>query len=48
LLIAQHFNLGRDDLIQLSQGAVDSIFSGHAEKDRMLRLLSEFRSEIDL
>lgn len=42
LLAADHFDLTRADLVQLSAGAISSIFAGRAEKDRLLRLLGEF------
>jgi adenosine deaminase len=47
LLAAQHFNLDRDGLMELSDRAVDSIFAGQVERDRMRRLLSEFRAALD-
>ncbi|KAK3389168.1 adenosine deaminase [Podospora didyma] len=45
LLAAKHFGLGRDDLAKLSRRAVDSIFGGEAEKDRMRKLLSAFEKK---
>ena len=46
LLAAEHFGLDRDDLVELSKRAVDSIFGGEAEKDRMRKLLSIFGGEL--
>ncbi|KAK0721634.1 adenosine deaminase [Lasiosphaeria miniovina] len=46
LLAAEHFSLGRADLLKLSKRAVDSIFGGEAEKERMRRLLTEFEASL--
>lgn len=44
-LAAQHFNLTRDDLLDLSRRAVRSIFGDEDEKARMYRLLDRFAKE---
>jgi adenosine deaminase len=41
LLAARHFGLDRQQLVQLSRGAVDVIFGGENEKERMWALLDE-------
>lgn len=48
LLAARHFSLDRRDLVMLSKGAVDTIFGGQAEKERMLTLLDEFQAQYGL
>ncbi|KAH7324945.1 adenosine deaminase [Stachybotrys elegans] len=48
LLLAQHFNLTRADIIKLSERSIVSIFSGQVEKDRLARLLSGFRLEVKI
>jgi len=45
LLAARHFGLGREQLLELSKGAVDTIFGGQEEKERMLGMMDEFRSQ---
>jgi adenosine deaminase len=45
LLAAQHFSLGRLDLIRLTRRAIDSAFGGEAERNKVKRLLSEFETE---
>jgi adenosine deaminase len=42
LMVALHFGLSRGDLIALSANAVNAIFSGEKEKERMRGLLKEF------
>ncbi|THZ17512.1 Metallo-dependent hydrolase [Aureobasidium pullulans] len=42
LLAARHFGLDRKQLLELSKGAVDTIFGGQEEKERMLWLIEEF------
>lgn len=46
LLAARHFNLGQLDLVDLSEAAVESMFSGEADKQRMRQLISKFRAEL--
>ena len=47
LLAAEHFGLSRADLVRLSERAVESVFAGPRERDRMLRLLADFsRAEL--
>jgi adenosine deaminase len=41
LLAARHFGLDREQLVQLSRGAVDVIFGGEDEKERIWALLDE-------
>ena len=41
-LAAEHFDLTKQDLLGLSQSAVDCIFGDNKEKKRMRRLLDEF------
>ncbi|THZ84096.1 Metallo-dependent hydrolase [Aureobasidium pullulans] len=41
LLAARHFGLDRKQLLELSKGAVDTIFGGQEEKERMLWLIEE-------
>jgi adenosine deaminase len=45
LLAAEHFGLSRRQLVELSRGAVDVIFGGEGEKERMLMLLEGFERE---
>ncbi|KAI4765813.1 Metallo-dependent hydrolase [Aureobasidium sp. EXF-3400] len=42
LLAARHFGLDKKQLMELSRGAVDVIFGGEDEKERMKALLDEF------
>ncbi|KAI9158991.1 subtilisin-like serine protease [Paramyrothecium foliicola] len=46
LLAAEHFNLSREELVQISRRAIDSIFSTDVEKDRMRKLVSEFEATV--
>ncbi|KAL4934121.1 putative adenosine deaminase [Aspergillus undulatus] len=43
LLAAEHFQLDRSEIIKILRRAVDSIFSGDREKERLRRLLDEFQ-----
>jgi adenosine deaminase len=45
LLAAEHFGLDRRQLVELSRGAVDVIFGGEGEKERMRALLDGFERE---
>jgi adenosine deaminase len=42
LLAAEHFHLGRAELLALSRESVDVIFGGQEEKERMRGLLLDF------
>jgi adenosine deaminase len=42
LLAANHFGLDKKQLVELSRGAVDVVFGGEDEKERMKALLDEF------
>ena len=42
LLAAQHFGLGRAELIEMCQKSVDTIFGGEPEKKRLLGILHDF------
>jgi adenosine deaminase len=44
-LAAEHFGLGKGQLVKLSRGAVDVIFGGEGEKERMRVLLDGFEGE---
>ncbi|KXS98520.1 hypothetical protein AC578_5511 [Pseudocercospora eumusae] len=46
LLAAEHFSLGRKDLIALSRRAVPSIFGSEKEKQRLMTLLDDFEMSI--
>jgi adenosine deaminase len=46
LLVAEHFGLDCGQLVELSRGAVDVIFGGKEEKDRMLGLIKAFASSM--
>ncbi|KAF2166444.1 hypothetical protein M409DRAFT_54792 [Zasmidium cellare ATCC 36951] len=46
-LAAWHFNLSRYDLVELCRGAVESIFGGEREKQRLYSLLDEFEKICD-
>ncbi|KXT08137.1 hypothetical protein AC579_10560 [Pseudocercospora musae] len=46
LLAAEHFGLGRKELIALSRRAVTSIFGGEREKERLMALLHDFERSI--
>jgi hypothetical protein len=43
--LVKHFGLEREQLVQLSRGAVDGVFGGEDEKQRMWALLDRFRKE---
>ncbi|KAF6812626.1 adenosine deaminase [Colletotrichum sojae] len=38
-LVAEHFNLSRDDICALTRRGIDSIFGGEAEKERLRRVM---------
>lgn len=47
LLAASHFGMGRTDILWLCRRAVEAIFGGDEEKNRLWGLLDEFeRSEL--
>jgi adenosine deaminase len=43
-LAAEHFQLNRTDVINISRKAIDAIFGGRKEKERLRALLDEFES----
>jgi adenosine deaminase len=45
LLAARHFGLDKEQLVQLSRGAVDVIFGGEHEKERVRALIDKFWKE---
>lgn len=47
-LSMEHFSLTRPDLVALSRSAVDRIFGGATQRDRLNRLLDEFVSSTSL
>ncbi|KAL4915926.1 hypothetical protein BDW62DRAFT_212359 [Aspergillus aurantiobrunneus] len=44
LLAAEHFQLSRTDILSISRRAIDTIFGGEAEKERLKKLLEEFEN----
>ncbi|KAF9886337.1 hypothetical protein FE257_011596 [Aspergillus nanangensis] len=44
LVTAEHFQLGRSDVLGMCRKAVDAIFAGETEKTRLRRLLDEFEA----
>ena len=46
LLIAQAFNLSRDDLINLCDQAVEAIFGGKYQKQRLCALVEDARVKL--
>lgn len=44
-LVGEHFHLSRQQLVELSKGAVGSIFGSSAEKERLMRLIDEFERD---
>lgn len=47
LLIACHFGLDRHELIDLCSGAIDGIFGGKVEKERLRNIVSAMRLKVD-
>ncbi|KAL4900944.1 hypothetical protein BDW74DRAFT_88997 [Aspergillus multicolor] len=47
LLAAEHFQLNRKSILSISRKAVDAIFGGDEEKQRLWSLLDEFESHYD-
>lgn len=45
LLAAEHFKLGRDDLIEICNVAIETIFGGEQEKKKIRDSLSVFQAE---
>ncbi|KAL4786363.1 hypothetical protein BJX76DRAFT_125499 [Aspergillus varians] len=43
-LAAEHFQLNRNDILNISRKAIDTIFGGEEEKERLRKLLDEFES----
>lgn len=43
-LAAEHFQLNRSDILNISRKAVDAIFAGEKEKERLRELLDEYES----
>lgn len=43
LLAAEHFGLGRAELLKLCSGSVDAIFGGEQEKERLRGILHGFK-----
>lgn len=46
LLAAQHFGLGRVELMKMCRKSVDMIFGGEQEKQRLHGIIDEFTSSI--
>jgi adenosine deaminase len=44
LLAAEHFQLNRADILSISRKAIDAIFGGEDEKQRLRMLLDDFQS----
>lgn len=44
-LAGQHYGLSEEDLLRLSKGAVEAIFDGDEEKERLRRLMDDFGKE---
>jgi adenosine deaminase len=46
-LVAEHFNLDRDDICRLAREAIDGIFGGEKEKERLRRVMWTVWSAVD-
>lgn len=46
-LAAQHFDLSKDDLINLCEGVVDIIFADKEEKARLRQVYNSVRAEVE-
>ncbi|KAF2670214.1 Metallo-dependent hydrolase [Microthyrium microscopicum] len=47
-LAAKHFDLSKEDLIQLMRRSATAIFSGESEKKKLLHILDEFQKSMQL
>ncbi len=45
LLVAEHFNLSRRDLLELCGRGIETIFGGEGEKSRLRGLMTGWRDE---
>lgn len=48
LLAAENFNLSRSDLLDVCSNAIEAVFGGDLEKQRLRKIHSGFRASIGL